>query len=150
MKIPPSFGSRLRFAPFIPHAFSVVFRWDRVQDGFDKGWRRQGCARSNRNVVDATNYVLLELGQPLHAFDAAKIRGGIVVRFANPGEELLALDGKVYELGPNDLVIADHERVLVIAGAMGGEGSGVAATTTDLLLEAADSIQVLFAEPVAG
>ena len=112
-----------------------------VQVGPSPGWLRQRLEaaglRSINNVVDATNYVLLELGQPLHAFDAAKIRGGIVVRFANPGEELLALDGKVYELGPDDLVIADHERVLAIAGVMGGEGSGVAATTTDLLLEAA-------------
>jgi len=112
-----------------------------VQVGPSPGWLRQRLEaaglRSINNLVDATNYVLLELGQPLHAFDAAKIRGGIVVRFANPGEELLALDGKDYGLGPDDLVIADHERVLAIAGVMGGEGSGVAATTTDLLLEAA-------------
>jgi phenylalanyl-tRNA synthetase beta chain len=93
--------------------------------------------RSINNVVDVTNYVLLELGQPLHAFDAAKVRGGIVIRLANPGEQLLALDGKDYEIEPDDLVIADHERALAIAGVMGGERSGVAATTTDILLEAA-------------
>jgi phenylalanyl-tRNA synthetase beta chain len=112
-----------------------------VRVGPSPGWLRQRLEaaglRSINNVVDATNYVLLELGQPLHAFDAEKIRGGIVVRFANPGEELLALDGKDYELGPDDLVIADHERALAIAGVMGGERSGVSATTTDLLLEAA-------------
>jgi phenylalanyl-tRNA synthetase beta chain len=112
-----------------------------VRVGPSPGWLRQRLEaagfRSINNVVDATNYVLLEFGQPLHAFDAAKISGGIVVRFANRGEKLLALDGKDYELGSDDLVIADHEKVLAIAGVMGGEQSGVAATTTDLLLEAA-------------
>jgi phenylalanyl-tRNA synthetase beta chain len=93
--------------------------------------------RSINNVVDITNYVLLELGAPLHAFDAAKIREGIVVRKAVPKERLLALDGKEYELLPGDLVIADHERALVIAGVMGGEESGVTESTTDVLLEAA-------------
>ena len=105
------------------------------------GWLRQKLEaagwRSINNVVDVTNYVLLELGQPLHAFDLAKIRGGIVVRTANFGERLLALDEKEYELDPDDLVIADHQRMLAIAGVMGGEQSGVTATTTDLLLEAA-------------
>ncbi len=75
--------------------------------GPSPGWLRQRLEaaglRSINNVVDVTNYVLLELGQPLHAFDAARIRGGIVVRLANPGEELLALDGKDYEL---DLTIS--------------------------------------------
>jgi phenylalanyl-tRNA synthetase beta chain len=93
--------------------------------------------RSINNVVDITNYVLLELGAPLHAFDATKIRKGIVVRKAVPNEKLLALDGKEYELLPGDLVIADHERALVIAGVMGGEESGVTESTTDVLLEAA-------------
>jgi phenylalanyl-tRNA synthetase beta chain len=105
------------------------------------GWLRQKLEatglRSINNVVDITNFVLLELGQPLHAFDLANIRGGIVVRMANPGEGLLALDEKEYELHPDDLVIADHERALAIAGVMGGEQSGVTATTTDILLEAA-------------
>jgi len=105
------------------------------------GWLRQKLEaaglRSINNVVDVTNYVLLELGQPLHAFDLAKIRGGIVVRTANLSERLLALDGKEYGLDPDDLVIADHQRMLAIAGVMGGEQSGVTATTTDLLLEAA-------------
>jgi phenylalanyl-tRNA synthetase beta chain len=93
--------------------------------------------RSINNVVDVTNYVLLEIGQPLHAFDLAKISGGIVVRKAVPGERLLALDEKEYELSPDDLVIADHKRALAIAGVMGGDLSGVTATTTDILLEAA-------------
>ena len=105
------------------------------------GWLRAKLEaaglRSINNVVDVTNFVLLELGQPLHAFDLAKIRGGIVVRKAGMGERLLALDEKEYELNPDDLVIADHQQALAIAGVMGGEQSGVTATTTDMLLEAA-------------
>ena len=105
------------------------------------GWLRQKLEavglRSINNVVDVTNYVLLEVGQPLHAFDLAKINGGIVVRKAKPGEQLLALDEKEYQLNPDDLVIADHQRPLAIAGVMGGEQSGVSATTVDMLLEAA-------------
>jgi phenylalanyl-tRNA synthetase beta chain len=104
-------------------------------------WLRQKIEaagfRSINNVVDVTNYVLLELGQPLHAFDLSKIKGGILVRKARPNERLLALDEKEYELDADDLVIADHERGLAIAGVMGGEQSGVTATTTDMLLEAA-------------
>jgi phenylalanyl-tRNA synthetase beta chain len=93
--------------------------------------------RSINNVVDVTNYVLLELGQPLHAFDLSKIRGGIVVRKAGAAERLLALDAKEYELDADDLVIADHQGALAIAGVMGGEQSGVTVTTTEMLLEAA-------------
>ena len=93
--------------------------------------------RSINNVVDITNYVMLELGQPLHAFDAAKVRGGIVVRRAAAGETFLALDGKRYVLRASDLVIADAGRALAIAGVMGGEDSGVTQGTTDILLESA-------------
>lgn len=93
--------------------------------------------RSINNIVDVTNYVMLEMGQPLHAFDAAKVSGGIVVRSANAGEKFLALDGREYTLAPGQLVIADGTRALALGGVMGGEGSGVAATTTDILLEAA-------------
>ena len=94
--------------------------------------------RSINNVVDVTNYVLkLELGQPLHAFDLAKIKGGIVVRKATDGERLLALDEKEYVLNPSDLLIADHQHSLAIAGVMGGEQSGVSSGTTEMLLEAA-------------
>jgi phenylalanyl-tRNA synthetase beta chain len=113
----------------------------RVQVGASPAWLSQrleaGGLRSINNVVDVTNYVMLELGQPLHAFDLGEISGGIVVRMANPGERVLALDQKEYELNVNDLVIADHQRALAIAGVMGGEGSGVTAVTTDILLEAA-------------
>ena len=130
---------RLEASTGCPFYSARLFRGIRV--GPSPGWLRQRLEavglRSINNVVDVTNFVLLELGQPLHAFDAAKIRGGVVVRWANPGEELLALDGKDYKLGPDDVVIADHDRALAIAGVMGGEGSAVVATTTEILLESA-------------
>lgn len=93
--------------------------------------------RPINNIVDITNYVLLETGQPLHAFDLAKLEGGIVVRSAREGETLLALDGKEYALSVDDLVIADAQKALAIGGVMGGEETGVTASTTDVLLEAA-------------
>jgi phenylalanyl-tRNA synthetase beta chain len=93
--------------------------------------------RSINNIVDITNFVMLEFGQPLHAFDADKLRGGITVRLANAGEKFLALDGKTYSLGERDLVIADDARVVGIAGVMGGEDTGVTESTTTLLLESA-------------
>jgi phenylalanyl-tRNA synthetase beta chain len=93
--------------------------------------------RSINNIVDITNFVMLELGQPLHAFDADKLTGGIDVRLAHPGEKFLALDGKTYSLGEKDLVIADDARAVGIAGVMGGEETGVTETTRTLLLESA-------------
>jgi phenylalanyl-tRNA synthetase beta chain len=81
--------------------------------------------------------VMLELGQPTHAFDADKLKGGINVRLAGAGEKFLALDGKTYSLTPNDLVIADEERVVGIGGVMGGEETGVTESTRTVLLEAA-------------
>ena len=93
--------------------------------------------RSINNVVDITNYVLFELGQPLHAFDAAKISGDIRVRAAEEGENFHALDGKEYKLPAGSLVIADNNGPVALAGVMGGEGSGVTESTTDILLESA-------------
>ncbi len=93
--------------------------------------------RPINNVVDVTNFVLLELGQPLHAFDAAKLNGDLQVRAAAEGEEFLALDGKTYGLSPRDLVIADQQRAVAIAGVMGGEETGVTEGTADVLLETA-------------
>ena len=91
------------------------------------------------NVVDATNYAMLALGSPLHAFDQSKLaEGRIVVRRANPDEEIRTLDGTVRTLTPEDLVIADAERPVAIAGIMGGEDSEVADDTTVVLLEAAN------------
>lgn len=93
--------------------------------------------RPINNVVDATNYVMLETGQPLHAFDLAKLRGGLIVRAAAGGEKMQALDGSCLELRVHDIVIADHEKAVALAGVMGGEETGVSEQTTDILLESA-------------
>lgn len=93
--------------------------------------------RSVNNVVDVTNYVLFEMGQPLHAFDAAKINGPLHVRRASEGENFRALDGRDYKLKPDFLVIADANGPAALAGVMGGELSGVTESTTDILLESA-------------
>ena len=103
--------------------------------------RRSGI-RSIDAIVDITNYVMLELGQPLHAFDLNEINTGIRVRMAEEGEDLVLLDGQTVKLRADTLVIADHQRALAIAGVMGGEHSGVNAETRDIFLESAyfDSI----------
>lgn len=103
--------------------------------------RRSGI-RSIDAIVDITNYVMLELGQPMHAFDLAKINDKICVRMANKDEPITLLDGQEIKLNENTLVIADAQKPLAIAGVMGGEDSGVSNTTKDIVLEAA------FFEPV--
>ncbi|MDF0731689.1 phenylalanine--tRNA ligase subunit beta [Pseudomonas entomophila] len=105
---------------------------------------RRSDVRSIDAAVDITNYVMLELGQPMHAFDLAEINGGIRVRMAEEGEKLVLLDGQEVALRADTLVIADHTRALAIAGVMGGEHSGVnTEKTRDLFLESA------FFEPVS-
>jgi phenylalanyl-tRNA synthetase beta chain len=107
--------------------------------------RRCGV-RSIDAVVDVTNYLLLELGQPMHAFDLDKLQGGIEVRIALPDESIELLDGKRVKLGEDTLVIADQQGPVAIAGIMGGQRSAVNGTTTDIVLEAA-----FFApKPLAG
>ncbi|MFS6803122.1 phenylalanine--tRNA ligase subunit beta [Edwardsiella tarda] len=98
--------------------------------------RRCGI-RSIDAVVDVTNYVLLELGQPMHAFDLNRLQGGIVVRMAREGESLTLLDGNQATLASDTLVIADHQQPLALAGIFGGEHSGVNGETRDVLLECA-------------
>ncbi|PSU23234.1 phenylalanine--tRNA ligase subunit beta [Photobacterium kishitanii] len=98
--------------------------------------RRCGT-RSIDPIVDITNYVLLEMGQPMHAFDLAKIDGGIVVRMAEQDEKLTLLDGNEAKLNSNTLVIADNTQALAIAGIFGGQFSGVSTETKDILLECA-------------
>ncbi len=90
------------------------------------------------NVVDITNFVLFETGQPLHAFDVAKLKGNVIeVRRARAGEKLEALDDRTYELLTDDLVIADEQDAVAIAGVMGGKPTGVTDSTTEVILEAA-------------
>ncbi|RLQ22721.1 phenylalanine--tRNA ligase subunit beta [Seongchinamella sediminis] len=98
--------------------------------------RRVGL-RSIDAVVDVTNYVMLELGQPMHAFDFARLEGGIRVRLAEQGEALELLDGQTVELNDDTLVIADHSKALAMAGVMGGQQSAVSDSTVDLFLEVA-------------
>lgn len=98
--------------------------------------RRSGI-RSIAPVVDVTNYVMLELGQPMHAFDLDKLNVGIQVRFADKGEKLLLLDGQELILDEDTLLIADHRQALALAGIMGGLTSAVSETTRDVFLESA-------------
>ena len=93
--------------------------------------------RAINNIVDITNFVMLEIGQPLHAFDADKLQGGINVRLAQPNEKFLALDGRTYQLDPKNMLIADAARGIAIGGVMGGEDTGVVGTTRNVLLESA-------------
>ncbi|MDD2565340.1 MAG: phenylalanine--tRNA ligase subunit beta, partial [Candidatus Gracilibacteria bacterium] len=89
------------------------------------------------DLVDMTNYIMTELGQPMHAFDADKIKGGITVRLAKSGEKMLALNGETYELNSTDIVIADDEKVLAIGGIIGGLESAISETTTNIYIESA-------------
>ncbi len=90
------------------------------------------------NVVDLTNFVMLAVGEPVHAFDRRQIRGDLIrVRRARPGEPFRTLDGQDHALDPDDLLIADAERGIALAGVMGGEDSGIADDTTDVVLECA-------------
>ncbi len=98
--------------------------------------RRCGV-RSISPSVDVTNYVMMELGQPMHAFDLQKLNGGIRVRLAETGEKVTLLDGRELELDSDTTVIADHEGAVAIAGIMGGDATGVSDGTSDVLLEAA-------------
>ena len=113
-----------------------------VQVGPSPEWMQQRLRaiglEPRNNVVDVTNYVLHDLGQPLHAFDADKIGGGVVkIRKATAGELFTTLDGKALELHPADLVIADGQHPMCLAGIYGGENSGVQEATTSVFLESA-------------
>ncbi|MGH6959343.1 MAG: phenylalanine--tRNA ligase subunit beta, partial [Dongiaceae bacterium] len=120
----------------------VVGRYFRnVKNGPSPKWLQDRLAaiglRPISALVDITNYVTFDLGRPLHVFDARKLKGDLVMRFARPGEMIHALDGKVYELDATMTVIADAAQVHGIGGIMGGEVSGCTAGTTEVFLEVA-------------
>jgi phenylalanyl-tRNA synthetase beta chain len=112
-----------------------------VKNGPSPKWLQQRLIaiglRPINALVDITNYVTFDRGRPLHVFDAAKVKGDLVVRRARDGEKVLALDGRDYELTPDMCVIADGDGVESIAGIMGGEHSGCDENTTDVLIESA-------------
>jgi phenylalanyl-tRNA synthetase beta chain len=114
---------------------------DNVKVGPSPQWLRARIEsvgiRSINNIVDISNFVMLELGQPTHAFDADKLKGSVNVRLARDGEKFLALDGKIYSLNQDNCVVADQERAIGIGGVMGGEETGVTDSTKNILLEAA-------------
>ena len=127
-------------AALCPRFTAAVVRGVRV--GASPPWLRTRLeavgSRSINNVVDATNYVLLETGQPTHAYDLAKLAGpALVARRAKPGEAVTTLDGTRRTLTPSMLVIGDAEAAQGVAGVMGGAASEVSATTTDIVLECA-------------
>lgn len=121
--------------------FYTIRKITGVKVGPSPAWLRQKLEavglRSINNIVDITNYVMLEVGQPLHAFDADKLQGDLNVRFSEEGEQFHALDGRTYTLNGRRLVIADAKRAVAIAGVMGGEDTGVTDSTTNIWLESA-------------
>ena len=122
-------------------SFYSIRRIDGVKVGPSPEWLRKRLEsvglRSINNIVDVTNFVMFETAQPLHAFDAGKIEGALIVRFANEGEAFTSLDGREYKLTAHDLVIADAKGAQAIAGITGGVASGVSEATTSILLESA-------------
>src|SRR5436853_4704295 len=121
--------------------FFSLRRIDNVNVGPSPVWLRTKIEsvgiRSINNIVDISNFVMLEFGQPTHAFDADKLRGNINVRRARDGEKFVALDGKTYSLKPDNCVVADQDHAVGIGGVMGGEETGVNDSTKNILLEAA-------------
>lgn len=129
-----------RFASACPCYTARIIRG--VKIGSSPAWlvRRLAAVGINsvNNVVDATNYVMMECGQPLHAFDHGKIKGSkIIIRPASDGEKFQAIDHRTYQLDSRMVVIADAERAVALGGVMGGAESEVSPTTTTLLIEAA-------------
>jgi phenylalanyl-tRNA synthetase beta chain len=121
--------------------FFSLRKIDNVKIGPSPQWLRARIEsvgiRSINNIVDISNFVMLELGQPTHAFDADKLKGNINVRLAHDGEKFLALDGKTYKLKVDNCVVVDQEHAVGIGGVMGGEETGVTNSTENILLEAA-------------
>ncbi len=120
----------------------VARRMENVKVGDSPAWLKEALEsigqRSINNIVDATNYVMFDIGRPLHAFDTDKVKGGLVVRFARKGEVMVTLDSKRVELNNSELVIADDEGSLSLAGIKGGKRAEVDGATKNLILEAAN------------
>jgi phenylalanyl-tRNA synthetase beta chain len=137
----PLKGSGVKIAALRECPFYSARRIEEVEVGPSPQWLRAKIEavgiRSINNIVDISNFVMLELGQPTHAFDADKLNGAINVRLAREGEKFLALDGKTYSLRAETLVIADEQCAVGIAGVMGSEETGVTASTRNVLLESA-------------
>ncbi len=125
--------------PPCPHFIGRHFRG--VKNGPSPAWMQHRLravgARPISALVDITNYIMFSFNRPLHVFDAQKVHGDIHVRYAHPGEKLLALDGNTYELDESMVVIADEERAEAIGGVIGGEESGCTEETTEVFLEVA-------------
>jgi phenylalanyl-tRNA synthetase beta chain len=138
--IKDTFAVRLEAGASCPKFVGRLIRGIKVESSspfwMQERLRRAGV-RPISAVVDVTNYVMLELGQPMHAYDLAKLQGAISVRFARAAETLTLLDGRTIELTPDVLVIADEHTTLGMAGVMGGEDSGINASTQDVFLEVA-------------
>jgi phenylalanyl-tRNA synthetase beta chain len=135
------FPVSLKAAQACPVFASRVIRGVKA-DAQAPAWLRERLRRVDINsisaAVDVTNFVMMELGQPLHAYDLAKLNHGITVRMANPGERITLLDDKEHELEGDFLVIADDSGAVGVAGIMGGRRTAISGTTTDVLLESAN------------
>lgn len=138
--LPDLFPVTIQAKKACPHYVGRVIRGVKA-DAMTPVWLKERLRRSGLRpvspIVDVTNYVMLELGQPMHAFDLAKLNKKIVVRMAAKGEELLLLDGSTVQLSEETLLIADQQKPLAIAGVMGGIDSGISLLTQDLFLESA-------------
>jgi phenylalanyl-tRNA synthetase beta chain len=123
-----------------PRYMGLIIRGIKVEQSPD--WLKKRLLATDHslytNIVDVTNYVLEEVGQPMHAFDLRMIEKGIIVRTAKKGEKITTLDGEEKSLDENMLLIADHKKPIAVAGVMGGEYSGIQEDTVDILLESAN------------
>jgi phenylalanyl-tRNA synthetase beta chain len=138
---PVSDPSQVRIDALDACPYAVFHEVRDVTVGPSPDWMRRRLEaaglRSINNIVDVTNYVMLETGKPIHAYDLRRLSLPVIVRFARAGEKLLALDGKTYELNQSHLVIADAAKAIGLAGVMGGEETGVSSGTTTVLVESA-------------
>ena len=121
---------------YLGRAITNIDMQAKTPDWMAERLRRCGM-RSINPIVDITNYVMHELGQPMHAFDLKKIHGGIVVRMAKNGEKIKLLDGRSVKLTKHNLVIADHSKAIALAGIMGAANSAISGKSKDIYLESA-------------